>query len=162
MSTHEDIRVTSLWARWRLQSSAYRLFAQPFVQMEIKEDINSPCHLPFWGGSTGDRWIPLTKASNAENVFIPSGAGYSLDKTLLYVFAGPACFVFGAKNSPQPKSECTACVIAWLFWLLMTSSNGNIFRVTGPFCGEFTGDRWIPHTKASDAGLRCFLWSAPE
>ena len=26
----------------------------------------------------------------------------------------------------------------------MTSSNGNIFRVTGPLCGEFTGHRWIP------------------
>ena len=26
----------------------------------------------------------------------------------------------------------------------MTSSNGNIFRVTGPLCGEFTGRRWIP------------------
>ena len=43
----------------------------------------------------------------------------------------------------------------------MTSSNGNIFRVTGPLCGEFTGHRWIPHTKASDAELWCFLWSAP-
>ena len=31
----------------------------------------------------------------------------------------------------------------------MTSSNGNIFCVTGPLCGEFTGDRWIPITKAS-------------
>ena len=30
-----------------------------------------------------------------------------------------------------------------LFWhhFMMTSSNGNIFRVTGPLCGEFTGDR---------------------
>ena len=27
---------------------------------------------------------------------------------------------------------------------MMTSSNGNIFRVTGPFCGKFTGHRWIP------------------
>ena len=27
---------------------------------------------------------------------------------------------------------------------MMTSSNGNIFRVTGPLCGEFTGPRWIP------------------
>ena len=43
----------------------------------------------------------------------------------------------------------------------MTLSNGNIFRVTGPLCGEFTGDRWIPRTKASDAELWCFLWSAP-
>ena len=42
---------------------------------------------------------------------------------------------------------------------MISSSNGNIFRVTGPLCGEFTGDRWIPLTKASDAELRCFLWS---
>ena len=43
---------------------------------------------------------------------------------------------------------------------MMTSSNGNISRVTGPLCGEFTGHRWIPLTKASDTGLWCFLWSA--
>ena len=29
-----------------------------------------------------------------------------------------------------------------LFQHMMTSSNGNIFRVTGPLCGEFTGHRW--------------------
>ena len=34
---------------------------------------------------------------------------------------------------------------------MMTSSNGNIFRATGPFWGESTGDRWIPLKKASDA-----------
>ena len=39
---------------------------------------------------------------------------------------------------------------------MMTSSNGNIFRVTGHLCGEFTGSRWIPHTKASDAELWFF------
>ena len=44
---------------------------------------------------------------------------------------------------------------------MMTSSNGNIFRLTGHLCGEFTGPRWIPHTKVSD--VWCFLWSAaPE
>ena len=37
-----------------------------------------------------------------------------------------------------------------------------IFRVTGPLCEEFTGHQWIPLTKASDAKLWCFLWSAPE
>ena len=39
---------------------------------------------------------------------------------------------------------------------MMTSSNGNIFRVTSPLCGEFTGP------KASDAEFWCFLWSASE
>ena len=27
---------------------------------------------------------------------------------------------------------------------MMTSSNGNIFRVTGPLCGEFTGPSEFP------------------
>ena len=33
---------------------------------------------------------------------------------------------------------------------MMTSSYGNIFRVIGPFWGEFNGHRWIPLTKTSD------------
>ena len=38
---------------------------------------------------------------------------------------------------------------------MMKSSNGNIFRVTGPLHGEFTGHRWIslirPVTRSFDA-----------
>ena len=45
---------------------------------------------------------------------------------------------------------------------MMTSSNGNIFRVTGHLCGKFTGHRWISHTKAIDVELWCFLWSVSE
>ena len=36
--------------------------------------------------------------------------------------------------------------------LMMTSSNGNIFRVTGLLCGEFTGHRWI---------RRQIIWNRP-
>ena len=47
---------------------------------------------------------------------------------------------------------------------IMTSSNGNIFRVTGPFCREFTGHRWIPFTKpvtrSFDVSLICARISA--
>ena len=42
---------------------------------------------------------------------------------------------------------------------MMTSSNGCIYRVAGPLCGEFSCHRWIPLTKASDAELWCFRWS---
>ena len=42
----------------------------------------------------------------------------------------------------------------------MTSSNESIFRATGLLCGEFTGHRWILHTKASDAELWCFDFSS--
>ena len=40
---------------------------------------------------------------------------------------------------------------------MMTSSNGNIFRVTGHLCGKFNGPRWISRTKASDAELWFFF-----
>ena len=40
---------------------------------------------------------------------------------------------------------------------MMTSSNGNIFRVTGPLCGEVTSHGWIPCTKASGANFDVFF-----
>ena len=47
-----------------------------------------------------------------------------------------------------------------LHTIMMMSSNRNIFRITGPLCGEFTSYQWIPLTKNSDAELWCSLWSA--
>ena len=44
----------------------------------------------------------------------------------------------------------------------MTSSNGNIFRVTGPLWEETTGHQWISLTKASNMEVWCFLWSVPK
>ena len=44
---------------------------------------------------------------------------------------------------------------------MMTSSNRNIFRVTGPSCWEFIGNCWIPLTKARDADLWC-LFETPS
>ena len=49
-----------------------------------------------------------------------------------------------------------------LIHLMMTSSSWNIFRVIGLLCEKFTDHRWLPRTKASDAELWCFLWSASE
>ena len=45
---------------------------------------------------------------------------------------------------------------ATLHLYMMTSSNGKNFRITGPLCGEFTGHRWNPRTKASDGELWVF------
>ena len=45
---------------------------------------------------------------------------------------------------------------------MMTSSNGNIIHVTDPFVKGIHRHRWVPLTKAIDAELWCFLWSAPE
>ena len=56
----------------------------------------------------------------------------------------------------------TAAATQWTVTLyaMMTSSNGNIFRVTGLLWWEFTCHRWILLIKASDAELWCFRWSA--
>ena len=65
-------------------------------------------------------------------------------------------WTYQLRNCGHPKYMHDHCPI------MMTSSNGNVFRVTGPLCGEFTDPRWIPLTKASDAGLWCLLSSVPE
>ena len=62
--------MTSYWARWRLKSPASRLFTQPFIQTQIKENIKAPRHWPLCGEFTDERWIPAQMASNAENVSI--------------------------------------------------------------------------------------------
>ena len=35
----------------------------------------------------------------------------------------------------------------------LTSSNGNMFHITGSLCREFTSHRWIPLTKSRDTAL---------
>ena len=45
---------------------------------------------------------------------------------------------------------------------MKTWYNGNIFLVSGPLCGEFTGHRWIPLTKDSGVLSGYFVWSTPE
>ena len=53
-------------------------------------------------------------------------------------------------------SPCTSAI---MYLLMMTSSNGNIFRVTGPLCGEFTGPGEFsaqrPVTRSFDVSLIC-------
>ena len=61
------------------------------------------------------------------------------------------------------RKKSTICTVSvYRYCIMMTSSNGNIFHVTGPLCEEFTAHRWVPIKKASDAELSFFLWSTPE
>ena len=52
------------------QIPAWRLFTQPFIHAQIKENSQAPHHWPLCGEFTGDRWIPRTRVSNAENISI--------------------------------------------------------------------------------------------
>ena len=44
-----------------------------------------------------------------------------------------------------------------LMFHMMTPSNGNIFRVTGHLCGEFTGHRWIPAQRPVTRSFHVFF-----
>ena len=48
------------------------------------------------------------------------------------------------RNIILANSRCTCMPLKSWDTLMMTSSNGNIFRVTGPLCGEFTGPGEFP------------------
>ena len=67
------------------------------------------------------------------------------------------CVQYIPKNMYTILLCCELCHCTFLLDLMMTSSNGKIFRVTGHLCGEFTGPRWIPHTKASDRSFDVFF-----
>ena len=41
--------------------------------------------------------------------------------------------------------------------IMMTSSNGNIFRVTGPLCGEFTGPGEFPAQRPMTGSFDVFF-----
>ena len=61
------ITVTSKWARWRLKSPVFRLFTQPFIQVQLKENNKALRHWPLCG-EFSDQWAQM--ASNAEKISI--------------------------------------------------------------------------------------------
>ena len=75
----------------------------------------------------------------------------------IYMYKTPGILV-SFKRSRCQKSPLSL----WHVWIhlsiyMMTSSNGNIFRVTGHLCVEFTGHRWIPRTKQVTRGFAVFF-----
>ena len=67
--------------------------------------------------------------------------------------------IMSAWGTPDAATSDSAAYLGtcarWV--IMMTSSNGSIFRVTGLLCGEFIGHRWIPLTKASGAEFDVFF-----
>ena len=80
LASYIFITVTSLWTRWRLKSLASRLFTQPFIQAQIKENIKASRHWLLWEEFTGDRRIPTQRARNAD-LFL-------FDDVIMYIKVG--------------------------------------------------------------------------
>ena len=106
------------------------------------------------------------------NVYAYIGGYHLTHITTIRINYYDVVYVF--RRITRTKSQQTMTIIlrsSFKVWLInadtlprnmMTSSNGDIFRVTGPMGGGFIGHWWIPLTKASDAELWYFLWYAIE
>ena len=121
---HLYITVMSLWARWRLKSSATLLFAQPFIQAQIKENTRAPHHSPLWWEPTGHWWISLTTGRERGKCFHLMTSSWSTTKQnsawpcayffgcsvfrynppILAVFVNPICFV--TNSSCNTHGDC--------------------------------------------------------
>ena len=143
MRTDNNLCRKELMVHWSAPNSLIRSYLQP-------------CTNSMWGDEREDVapiiWLYQTVDAQKEEVFFPhlliTLRRHAFDDVIVHLFAVIISWT-GLNRSEIPNGG-----------IMMTSSNGNIFRVTGPLCGEFTGHRWIPLTKASDAELWCFLWSA--
>ena len=71
----------------------------------------------------------------------------NLGETSLWFFKYLSNMGVPTKKAPTARN----CNNTAQYNITMTSSNGNIFCITGPVCGKFTGHGWIPTTKSSDA-----------
>ena len=68
--------------------------------------------------------------------------------------------MYDPKSKRSYPGQLNHCVALNIIAIIISS----LFHddVTGHLCGEFTYHRWIPRTKAIDAGIWYFLWSVPE
>ena len=119
MGRHTDIgtvyhiTITSWWGRWRLESPALRWFVQQFVQAQIKDNIKVPRHWPLRGNSPATGEFSSQMASDVENVSI--------------------WWRHHAKHQYARKIlDIIDAGIDGRLFLMVTSSNGYIFRVTAP------------------------------
>ena len=67
---------------------------------------------------------------------------------VLLLLAWPNFWINSSCDLKRPNAYATV-----IKHIMMTSSNGNIFRVTGPLWGAFTGQQWISLTKASNVDV---------
>ena len=116
----------------------------------------------FWGGGGDEspRWghsPRMRSGGSGDEGSLPNSFGWEF---ILFI---KTHFYGGALTSHFMEEHSSPTSIFPVF--MMTSSNGNMFRVTGfcagnspADCGEFTGHRWILLTQTSDAELWCFLW----
>ena len=139
-------RLDCLFNRWFRRR--WKKTSKPWVTSHCEKN------LPVTG------WFPSQRASNAEMLPFHDVIMWTTAMAILLWYN--LCYKIDDDFASSMRSCLLTSDTNLTTGFMMTPSNGNIFCFTGPLCGELTGHRWSPRTKASDAGLWCFLWSAPE
>ena len=135
-----------------------------------------PRYWPFVRVIHRHRWIPLTKASDAEFwcflwsiPWINSWINNREAGDLRHHRAHYDVIVMDA----VARTGWAPGVYSFIFHFLITTMQSIIvfswwrhqmetFSALLALCAGIHRSRWIPRTKASDAELWCFLWSGPE
>ena len=140
-----DIRITSTgWRLWIRVTSHER--------DGISNHRHIDCFLNTWGESISrGRWSPLSKGPVMRKMF-PCH-----DDVTVHVFIYMCIHTRG--NQVVTSTRITGACNHLLFFI-MTSSNGNLFRVTGHLWGNPLVTGGFPLTKGRWRRLRCYLLSA--
>ena len=106
------------------------------------------------------RWICYDARMREPNIHISSFPVFLYGpKTTCDMNALPYVFWATHQHCQHLNQDVFAydkMLLKTFFIIMMTSSNGKIFRVTGHLCGEFTGPWWIPLTKGQWHGALMF------
>ena len=102
--------------------------------------------------------VPLTKGENANPIaFVAISPKDLMNIQLTLPFLDGIILIWRLYNAEYVDQDAVYLIqYAHDRLYMMTSSNGNIFRVTGSLCGEFTGRRWIPPHKGQWRGALMF------
>ena len=126
-----------IWVSWGLETATTWLVVQRLVHTNIKENMKAPLYWFFEKGIHSDRssWHQLchTYPTPIHDMFVMFIWRHSsvLSSRMIYCDGSFALLIIW--NNWYAFFDRTA-VQGW--YIMMTSSNGNIFRVTGHLCGN--------------------------
>ena len=124
-------------------TSVHKIFNVSFGQHHCRDDVMIWEHFPcYWSFVRGiHQRIPLADIQYYRDLMCSLLSEQGVEETVVIIW-GNMTLIWG---------HCTV-IMKLELWVefvesqmdMMTSSHGNIFRVTGPLCGKFTGPGEFP------------------
>ena len=160
---HISARVTLISTRVSAHCQAIQL-AWTFCQTDISGNHLQESHL--WLTQSQSHfpgyWMEIDLPNNSYNTNHSGVIQYilSLPEIKIYILSDKFQNTMSMIYCGHVVKVCEFISNIYPWWRHQMETFSAL--LTGPLCGEFSSHRWIPCTKASNAELWCFLWSAPE